>query len=61
MGAKRLQNAAAAAGFAMVNPDDFGSETTVRPADRRVEEPPKSAEGEKTWLSWDLFRPKATA
>ncbi len=69
MGAKKLENAAAAAGFAMVNPDDFG-------ADRNIELQPghhgETASGEtskaattvRSWLAWDYSRlmgNKATA
>lgn len=62
MGAKKLENAAAAAGFAMVNPDDFG-------ADRNIEFQPQQADkgttGEtehtaaspvRSWLTWDYTR-----
>ena len=64
MGSKRLQNAAAAAGFAMVNPDDFAAETAVKPVEHPVEPAPQPAESAKTWFSWDMTRltgPKATA
>ena len=65
MGAKRLETAAQAAGFAMVNPEDFaGDAAPVLQA--RVEPPQKSAQQTivKTWLSWDYIRltgSKATA
>ncbi len=65
MGAKRLETAAQAAGFAMVNPDDFaGDAAPVLQA--RVEPPQQPTQQTivKTWLSWDYIRltgSKATA
>ena len=69
MGAERLENAAAAAGFAMVNPDDFAAETIVEtiPATQAIvaewrDTTPKPVA--RSWISWDYFRfiaPKATA
>ena len=64
MGAKRLEDAAAAAGFAMVNPDDFAHESTPvvqpqEPAPSTVAKP-----NGKSWLNWDYLRltgGKATA
>ena len=71
MGANRLENAAAAAGYAMVNPDDFAREAALV-ASADVHETPetvataKTAQGTTTWswLNWDYLRltgNKATA
>ncbi|MGI9479715.1 MAG: hypothetical protein ACR2PI_23640 [Hyphomicrobiaceae bacterium] len=65
MGAKRLENAAQAAGFAMVNPDDFAGDAApvlqarTQPA---AKTPPQTSI--KSWLNWDYLRltgGKATA
>ena len=65
MGSKRLENAAAAAGFAMVNPDDFAGEAA--PILRHPEPTPQATpkgNASKSWLTWDYIRltgGKATA
>ena len=65
MGSKRLENAAAAAGFAMVNPDDFAGEAA--PLLRNPEHAPQpthETNALKSWLTWDYMRltgGKATA
>ncbi|MFY0611971.1 MAG: hypothetical protein JXQ99_10635 [Hyphomicrobiaceae bacterium] len=57
MGAKRLETAAQAAGFAMVNPDDFAGEATpvlqprIQPAAKA-----KPDTAIKSWLNWDYLR-----
>lgn len=62
----RLENAAAAAGFAMVNPDDFAREAPAIADDQpssHHDEPVRPAN--KSWLIWDYLRlttgAKATA
>lgn len=65
MGSKRLESVAAAAGYAMVNPDDFAGEAA--PAlEPRHNEHVSATPGQqpiaikksapKTWLTWDYFR-----
>jgi hypothetical protein len=57
MGAKRLETAAQAAGFAMVNPDDFAGDVTpiLQP---RTQPAPKATPqtAVKSWLNWDFLR-----
>lgn len=69
MGPKRLQNAAEAAGFAMVNPEDFQREAPPVPRKPEVKSgsaaqtTPSESES-KNWLIWDYTRligGKATA
>ncbi|MBU2533659.1 MAG: hypothetical protein KKB37_13030 [Alphaproteobacteria bacterium] len=64
MVSKKLENAAAAAGFAMVNPDDFAREAS--PVEREIVKPDREAAkpAAKSWLTWDYIRltgSKATA
>jgi len=65
MRSKRLENAAAAAGFAMVNSDDFASEATlVRQTQETAQVPTAPQAPIKNWLSWEQLRMprnKATA
>ncbi|MFT7573868.1 MAG: hypothetical protein ACI9XZ_000230 [Alphaproteobacteria bacterium] len=57
MGSKRLQNAAAAAGFAMVNPEGFAGEATpvLRSPEPASQATPKGR-ASKSWLIWDYTR-----
>jgi hypothetical protein len=64
MGVKRLKNAADAAGFAMVNPDDFEDQTTLEISAPAPTKKNNSQPTSKSWLTWDYFRlvsGKATA
>ena len=69
MGAKRLENAAQAAGFAMVNPDDFVGDAApvLQPgAEPQAETQPETDRSTaiKSWFTWDYMRlvgSKATA
>lgn len=58
MSARRLEDAAAAAGFAMVNPEDFAHESAPsRRDDTAVTEPnQKQPAPSKSWLNWDYAR-----
>lgn len=65
MASRRLQNAAKAAGFAMVNPEDFEHESP--PAQRQTNvtaHATSTNSAAKSWLAWDytrLISGKATA
>ncbi len=65
MGAKRLENAAQAAGFAMVNPEDFAGEAAPVPQPQaQAPHKPVPKTAIKSWLTWDPMRlmgGKATA
>ena len=65
MGAKRLENAAQAAGFAMVNPEDFAGEAApVLQAEVQAPQEPMQKTALKSWFAWDPMRlmgGKATA
>jgi len=64
MGAKRFQIAADAAGFAMVNPDDFAAETAMKPIEHPTDATAAASNSRKTWFFWDMARltgTKATA
>lgn len=57
MGAKRLETAAQAAGFAMVNPEDFaGDAAPVLQARVQPPQKPTQQTAIKSWLSWDYLR-----
>ena len=57
MGAKRLETAAQAAGFAMVNPDDFaGDATPVLQAPTPAKSAATPQTTIKSWLTWDYLR-----
>ena len=65
MASKRLEEAAQAAGFAMVNPEDFAGEAApvFQVREPQAHEPTKPT-AQKSWLSWDYMRltgGKATA
>ena len=65
MPAKRLENAAQAAGFAMVNPEDFAHEAApVTQAESQLSQKPVQKTAIKSWFAWDPMRlmgGKATA
>ena len=64
MGVKRLRNAANAAGFAMVNHDDFEDQAHLQLSTSAPSEQTKPHPTSKSWLTWDYFRlvsGKATA
>lgn len=62
MASRRLENAAAAAGFAMVNPDDFAREAKpVAHLDTQSDKPispdtRQSSDAPRSWLKWDYLR-----
>jgi hypothetical protein len=66
MGSKRLEDAAAAAGFAMVNPEDFAREISPSTETESVtkQQAHTTEPNSKSWLNWDYLRlmgGKATA
>ena len=67
MPAKRLENAAQAAGFAMVNPEDFAHEAAPVPqVESQLPQKPvhTTTAIKKSWFAWDPMRlmgGKATA
>lgn len=66
MGAKRLENAAQAAGFAMVNPEDFAGDAApvLQPRVQPTSQSTSQQSVLKSWLTWDYVRltgGKATA
>lgn len=66
MGAKRLENAAQAAGFAMVNPEDFAGDAApvLQPRVQPTQQATSQQGSLKSWLTWDYMRltgGKATA